>query len=115
MAVIDDLHRAIDRYHELLHQAPNDLALLVNLAWTYERAGQFPEAIQEFRRALDFNARDYNAHYGLALAFMGNGQVQQARTEFQRARELAADSTDRSATVVITRQIDSIAHRLGYQ
>lgn len=113
MTITEDLHRTIDHYHDLLRQAPNDLGLLINLAWSYERAGQFPEAIQEFKRAIEFNTNDYNAHYGLALAFMGNGQSQQAQAEFQRARELAADSNDRSATVVLSRQIDSIEHRLG--
>jgi Flp pilus assembly protein TadD len=109
----DELHKVIDHYHDLLRQAPNDLGLLINLAWSYERAGQFPEAIQQFRRALEFNTHDYNAHYGLGLACMGNGQIQEARAEFQQARDLAADSDDRSAIVVISRQIDSISHRLG--
>jgi Flp pilus assembly protein TadD len=113
MSMADELHHAIDHYHELLHQAPNDLGLLINLAWSYERAGQYPEAIQEFRRAIEFNGNDYNAHYGLGLACMGNGQLQQARGEFQRALELAADSDDRSAHVIISKQIDSIANRLG--
>jgi Flp pilus assembly protein TadD len=113
MANIDDLHRAIDHYHELLHQAPNDLGLLVNLGWSYERAGQYPEAIQQFRRALEFNSRDYNAHYGLGLALMGNGQNDRALAEFNEARALAADSDDRGAIVIIARQIDSIANRLA--
>lgn len=109
----EELHQVIDHYHDLLRQAPNDLGLLINLAWSYERAGQFPEAIQQFRRALELNSRDYNAHYGLGLACMGNGQMQEARAEFQQARDLAADSDDRSAIVIISRQIDSIGHRLG--
>ncbi len=113
MTTAEQLHNAIDHYHELLHQAPNDLGLLINLAWSYERASQFPEAIQQFRRAIEFNGNDYNAHYGLGLAYMGNGQLQQARAEFERARELASDSDDRSALVIIARQIDSITNRLG--
>lgn len=112
MNMAEDLHRAIDHYHELLHQAPNDLGLLINLAWSYERAGQYPEAIQQYRRAIEFNANDYNAHYGLGLAYMGNHQLQQAHGEFQRARELAADSNDRSAMVIIDKQIESIIKRL---
>lgn len=113
MTLAEDLHHAIDHYHDLLRQAPNDLGLLINLAWSYERTGQYPEAIQEFRRAIDFNGADYNAHYGLALALMGNGQLPQARSEFQRARDLAGESNDRSAIVVLSKQIDSISHRLG--
>ena len=109
----DELQRVIDHYHDLLRQAPNDLGLIINLGWSYERAGQFPEAIQQFRRAIEFNSRDYNAHYGLGLACMGNGQIQEARTEFQQARDLAGDSDDRSAIVVLSKQIDSISHRLG--
>ena len=112
MTAADELQQVIDRYHDLLRQAPNDLGLLINLAWSYERAGQYPEAIQQFRRALELNPQDYNAHYGLGLALMGNGQAQQALAEMLRARDLVADSNDRSAMVILTRQVDSIRHRL---
>jgi Flp pilus assembly protein TadD len=113
MSMADDLQITIDRYHDLLHQSPNDLGLLINLAWSYERSGQFPESIQQFRRALELSPRDYNAHYGLGLALMGNRQHQQALAEMTQARELASESDDRSATVILARQVDSISHRLS--
>jgi Flp pilus assembly protein TadD len=113
MSMSDDLHQLIDRYHDLIHQAPNDLGLLINLAWSYERAGQYPEAIQQFHRALELSPQDYNAHYGLALAYMGNSQDKQALVEFQRARDLSGEADNRSAMVITSKQVDSISRRLG--
>lgn len=112
MSMSEQLQKTIDRYHDLMRQTPNDIGLVTNLAWSYERARAYPEAIQGFKRALDLKADDYNVYYGLGLALMGNGQNDEARDAFVRAEELARDNADRSTSAVISRQVESIGHRL---
>ncbi len=113
MSMADELQQAIDHYHELLRTTPNDAALVTNLAWSYERAKAFPEAIQGFQRALELNPDDHNIYYGLALALIGNGQLQEAHNMLVRAEELARENADRSTVAIIAKQVESISHRLG--
>lgn len=110
----NDYYAAIDRYHELLHQTPNDIGLLLNLAWSYERVGQYAEAVQQFRRALDLNEKSFDAYYGLGLALMGSGAKRDALTAFKKARDLAmSESDDRSQMVMVAKQVEVYIHRLG--
>ena len=113
MPANDELQKTIDRYHELIRLTPNDVGLVTNLAWSYERAKEFPEAVQAFRRALELNAADHNIYFGLGLAQMGQGDFGEARNSFARAEELARNSADRSAMAIISQQVTSISKRLG--
>ena len=114
MTTNNDYLAAIDRYHELLHQTPNDIGLILNLAWSYERVGQYAESVQQFRRALDLNEKSFDAYYGLGLALMGSGASRDALTAFKKSRELAmSESVDRSEMVMISKQVDVYINRLG--
>ena len=113
MAANEALQKTIDRYHELIRLTPNDAGLVTNLAWSYERAKEYPEAIQAFRRALELNSSDHNIFFGLGLAQMGQGDFSEARKSFGRAEELARNSADRSAMAIISQQVASISKRLG--
>lgn len=113
MSMQDELQITIDRYHELLRLTPNDSGLVTNLAWSYERAKSYVEAIQGFRRALELNPNDYDAHFGLGLALMGIGDHTAARDELIRSKELARDNADRSTMAIISKQVESIARRMG--
>lgn len=110
----EEFQKVIDRYHDLIHQTPNDIGLLTNLAWSYERAGHFPEAIQQFKRAMELNPQDYNVQYGLGLALLGNRQERDALEAFRRARDLAAEADDRSAMVIVQKQVDVFENRFAH-
>lgn len=114
MPSADDFQIVIDHYHERLRQTPGDAELITNLAWSYERIGQYHEAIQEFHRALDINPDDFNAHYGLGLALLGDGQQQAALDQFVLARDLVASkSTDRSEVAMFSQQVEILIRRLS--
>jgi len=113
MHTSDKLQETIDRYHELLRLTPNDAGLVTNLAWSYERALAFPEAIQGFKRALELSPNDYNIHYGMGLALMGSGALPAARDALMRAAELARENADQSTKTIIAKQVESISRRLG--
>ena len=49
------------------------------------RAGDFPTAIKELRKAYDINSIDGNIPYALGMAYVGAGQKPEARKAFQGA------------------------------
>ncbi len=112
MSAKKELQQAIDRYHELLRQSPNDVGLVTNLAWSYERAGEYPEAVQGFQRALELQVNDHNVYYGLGLALMGSGRLPEAREALERAESVAREYADRSTMVVVGSQVKSLIRRM---
>jgi len=108
-----DYHKVIDQYHELSRQNPYDVRILTNLAWAYERAGEFPQAVQQFRQALDLDQNYTDAQYGLGLALLGNGQNQDALQVLERASQLASHSEDRSYMVTVQHHVDVYHRRFG--
>lgn len=114
MTRVDDFQGTIDHYRELIRQSPDDMGLITNLAWCYERAGQYHDAIQEFHRALDLDVRNFNVHYGMGLALLGEGRKQEALRHFELARDLvASESSDRSEIVMLTKQVEVLVRRLS--
>jgi tetratricopeptide (TPR) repeat protein len=115
MATAVNFQVLIDQYHELVHQSPNDIGILTNLAWCYERTGQYKEAIQQFQRALELNKHDFNVLYGLGLSFMGDRQYNDAANAFKKALNFASsESNDRSQVTIIAKQVETLLHRLGH-
>lgn len=113
MTKAGDFREIIDHYQELIQQTPNDIGLITNLAWCYERAGQYHDAIQEFHRALDLSKRDFNVHYGLGLALFGSGQQQEALDQLELARDLVvSESSDRSEIIMLSKQVEVLVRRL---
>ncbi|MBN1311259.1 MAG: tetratricopeptide repeat protein [Anaerolineae bacterium] len=114
MTGANDFAKVIEHYNSMVHQNPDDVMWLTNLAWSYERIGQYQEAIQQFRRALDVSQNDFDAHYGLGLALLSDGRPQEALEEFVRARDLVVEeSTDRSKIVMLSKQVEVLIRRLS--
>jgi len=55
------------------------------LGLIYEGTGKYPEAEQEYRRAIDLEPTSYAAYVGLASAFEHEGNVADAERTYQRA------------------------------
>jgi tetratricopeptide (TPR) repeat protein len=109
-----DFHKIIDHYQELIQQTPDDIGLVTNLAWCYERVGQYHDAIQMFHRALGLSQKDFNVHYGLGLALLGNGQQQEALEQFELSRDLvASESSERSEIIMLCKQVEVLVRRLN--
>jgi len=94
-----------------VRQNPYDIRVLTNLAWSYERAGEYPQAVQQFRQALSLDQNDVNALYGLGLALLGNGQQREALEVLEQAHRLAAESDDRSYMVTVQHQVEVLFRR----
>lgn len=110
---IQEFQKAIDRYHELARQNPYDVRILTNLAWSYERAGEYPQAVQQFKQALDVDQNYVDAQYGLGLALLGNGQHQEALEALKRAYQLAASAEDRGYMVTVQHHVEVLHRRYG--
>lgn len=92
---------AIARYHQLVAEQPHDVRLLTNLAWSYERAGEYTQAVEHFKKALTLDQDYTDASYGLGLALLRNGQRQEALQALERAHALAGASEHRGFTVIV--------------
>lgn len=114
MTRTNEYQDVIDQYHIDLHHNPGDAGLVTNLAWAYERVGQYRKAIQHFHRALELDPNDFHARYGLGLALLGEKQQQDALEQFALARDLAASkSTNRSELVTLSKQVEILFRRLS--
>ena len=110
----NELKKVIEHYNAMVRENPDDVVWMTNLAWSYERIGQYQEAIQQFQRALDVNEADFDVHYGLGLALLGDDRPQEAHEQFVRARDLVmTESTDRSEIVMLSKQVEVLIRRLS--
>jgi tetratricopeptide (TPR) repeat protein len=107
---VQEYRQAIARFSDLVEREPYDVRIRTNLAWGYERIGEYPTAVEKFRQALEIDPDSIDAHYGLGLALIGNGEVLRALEELDLARQLARRSEDRSYMVVLQHHVD-VFHR----
>lgn len=109
-----DFQKIIDHYQALIQQTPDNIELATNLAWCYERVGDYRNAIYEFHRALDLSESDFNARYGLGLALLGEGKRREALKQFELARaSIVKESSDRSAVIMLSKQVEVLVRRLS--
>ena len=64
-----------------------------NLAVTYDEQGRYPEAIAQFRQAVDPRSDDPQIHLGLGIYDQRHGVMQQAVEEYQTTLRMTADPT----------------------
>jgi Flp pilus assembly protein TadD len=62
-----------------------------NLAMELMQKNRMGDAIPEWRRALQMDAEDGNAHYNLGYALAETGQFAEAATEYQKACDIVSD------------------------
>lgn len=67
-------HEALTSFRLALRDAPNDAAVLQQMAITYTRIGMTDEAIKTYRTVLATHARAAGAHYGLAFLMLQSGR-----------------------------------------
>ena len=53
-----------------------------NLGYAYFKKGLFKEAINEYKKALEFSPKDPDVRYNLAMAYAATGLKKKAREEF---------------------------------
>ena len=60
--------------------------------FSFEHAGKFPEAIEQYRAALLNSPKDYEVHFGLGRALLRSNDAPGAEAEFRAAIAVRADS-----------------------
>ncbi len=84
-------HEALTSFRLALREAPNDVAVLQQIAIAYTRIGMTDEAKKMYRGVLEKDAGAVGAHYGLAFLLLRDGDTTRA-TEHLEA--FLADAPD---------------------
>ena len=77
-------HEALTSFRLALRDAPNDPAVLQQIAITYTRIGMTDEAMKTYRSVLANDPNVPGAHYGLAFLCLREGRKQDAMVHLQR-------------------------------
>ena len=60
--------------------------------YAFERAGKFPEAVEQYRAALALSPKDYEAHFALGRVLLRSDNGAEAETQFREAMEVRGDA-----------------------
>ncbi|MEJ2215700.1 MAG: tetratricopeptide repeat protein [Gemmatimonadota bacterium] len=71
-------HEALTSFRLALREAPDDPAVLQQIAITYTRIGMTDEASKTYRSVLEKDGHAAGAHYGLAFLLLRDGQKEEA-------------------------------------
>jgi tetratricopeptide (TPR) repeat protein len=74
-----------------ISETPQSAQEYVHLGWKQYARGQFRDAENSFRKALELDPRLVDGHYGLAVSLRSLSRTAEAVESLQRARELVPD------------------------
>ena len=81
----------------------------VQRSYYFLRSNDVDQATAEGRQSVELAPNDPRTHLALGLALARSGQKEEARTEFERAAEIAkADSRFRNAEVRANQELERI-------
>lgn len=89
-------HEALTSFRLALREAPDDAAVLQQIAIAYTRIGMTDEAIKTYRTALQKNKGAVGAHYGIAFLKLREGKTEEA---IEHLRAFLADPPRDSAAI----------------
>jgi Tfp pilus assembly protein PilF len=89
---------AIAHLREATRQYPRDRVVRNQLGRVLFLKRQYPEAVTEFKAALDVDPEDLQAHYNLMLAYQGMGQTDAAARERVLYERFKADESAQAIT-----------------
>ncbi|MEX0890924.1 MAG: tetratricopeptide repeat protein [Gemmatimonadota bacterium] len=76
-------HEALTSFRLALREAPDDQAVLQQIAITYTRIGMTDEAARTYRQVLARTPEAAGAHYGLAFLLLREGRDEDARQHLE--------------------------------
>lgn len=88
LIALDRPDEAIAHLRHIVDHQPDFAEMHVvyrNLGDALRQAGQVPEAVDAYRRSLQYDAGDADVHNNLALALRDSGDIQQAIAQFREA------------------------------
>lgn len=97
-------HEALTSFRLALRDAPNDVAVLQQIAITYTRIGMTEEAIKTYRNVLHVRDDVAGAHYGLAFLLLRDGRQEQAVEHLRSFLATPPDGADAQRHIEHARQ-----------
>ena len=67
---------------------PYDGLAYSHLGWTYKQHGMYEEAVQELKRAIEFDPTNVSFHWRLGSVYKANGQLSKAKKEFEKVLDV---------------------------
>jgi tetratricopeptide (TPR) repeat protein len=90
------LQVALDIFKGLVAASPYDSVFHCNLAATYAHLERFPEALEEFSRALQLNIANLDALVGRSEVLLHQGQLAEALKDLEAALKLDPEAQHES-------------------
>ena len=87
-------HDALVSFRLALKEAPNDTAVLQQIAIAHTRIGMTDEAAKTYRQVLVRDPRAAGAHYGLAFLLLRSGRRDEAEQHLRSFLELAPEGPE---------------------
>jgi Flp pilus assembly protein TadD len=91
---VGKFHEALTSFRLALREAPNDAAVLQQIAITYTRIGMTEEAVKTYRTVLATHPQESGAHYGLAFLLLRHGHVHDAERHLRAFLETPPNGAD---------------------
>ncbi|NDJ52475.1 MAG: tetratricopeptide repeat protein [Chloroflexi bacterium] len=110
---MSEIEQAIQHFSDLVNQNPDNAEAVMNLAWTFERQGDYDAAIAQFESALQIDPSNHHALYGLGLTLLGHGDLDGAADVLARTESLLDGVENKSVLVVMARQISALRYRMS--
>ena len=81
----------------------NDIAIAyVDLGALLSEKGQYQDAVAAFRRAVELDPGQPDAHYRLARAYKAMGRIAESQEELAKVRDLHQEADDSLASKIAT-------------
>lgn len=87
-------HEALTSFRLAQREAPEDKAVLQQIAITYTRIGMTDEAIRTYRSVLSSHPQTASAHYGLAFLLLRQGQQREGEQHLETFLSMPPDSPE---------------------
>jgi Flp pilus assembly protein TadD len=97
-------HEALTSFRLALREAPNDTAVLQQIAITYTRIGMTDEAVKTYRSVLSRDGTSPGAHYGLAFLLLREGGSAEAEQHLESFLASPPQGAEAEAHIAHARQ-----------
>lgn len=87
-------HEALTSFRLALREAPNDSAVLQQIAVAHTRIGLTDEAVKTYRQVLEREPTSPGAHYGLAFLLLRAGRPVEAKEHLRRFLDTPPDHAE---------------------
>jgi tetratricopeptide (TPR) repeat protein len=87
-------HDSVTLWNHTIECTRDNYIARANLGATYFRAGQIPEAIEQYQEAVKINPDQMDAQYSLGLALFQEGVTEEAITHYRAALQADPDNAD---------------------